>query len=215
VTRAVRRLLVFLIVVTLLVGLAGLADVVIRHRVEAAIATRIDQRVPGSSAQVRISSFPFLGRLGASGNVPKLTAHVTGVEAGSVRFDTVDVVVTDLRVDRNELFNNKVQIRSIRQATITAVVSQASLDRQVGLPLSLGAGTVGVAGVQVPATLAVLNNRIRIQVPPLKPILITLPLTNLLPCIGGASIQPGRLVVTCSTDHLPPALDGGSSFSAV
>ncbi len=210
--RAVRRLLVFLIVATLIVGLAGLADVVIRHRVETTIATKIDQGVPGSSAQVRISSFPFLGRLAASGNVSKLAAHVTGVVAESVRFDTVDVVVTDVKVDRNELVNGKVQIRSIRQATITGVVSQASLDRQVGLPLTLGAGTVGVAGAQVPATVAVVNNRIRIQVPPLKPISITLPLTDLLPCIGGASLQPGRLVVTCATDHLPAALDGGASF---
>jgi hypothetical protein len=202
-----RKLIVAVIIVAILVVAAGIADVVIRNHVEQAVATQIDDQVPGSHAQVSISSFPFLGRLAASGNVPTMTAHVTGVQAGPVALDTVDVVVHDIRVARSQLVHGKVQLESIRAAVITAQVSQASLDRQVGLPITLGAGTVGLAGVQVPAQVTVVNDRITIQVPPLPAISVTIPLTKLVPCIGSANLSPGHLTVTCTTNQLPPALD--------
>ncbi len=201
-----RKLIVAVAILAILVVAAGIADVVIRHHVEQAVAARIDDRVPGAHAQVSISSFPFVGRLATSGNVPTLHAHVIGVQAGPLALDTVDVVVHDVRISRGQLVRNKVQLDSIREASITAVVSQASLDHQVGLPITLGAGTVGVAGVQVPAHVAVVNNRVEIQVPPLPPISVVIPLTSLLPCIGNASVSAGLLTLTCTTDRLPPAL---------
>ncbi|MDQ2728381.1 MAG: hypothetical protein M3Y91_11085 [Actinomycetota bacterium] len=202
-----RKLIVAVLILAVVVVAASIADVVVRHHVESAIATQIDDQVPGSHAEVNISSFPFVGHLAASGQVPSLTAHVTGVEAGPVALDTVDVVVHDVRVARSQLLQGKVQLESIREADITAQVSQASLDHQIGLPITIGAGTVGLAGVQAPAHLAVVNDRIDIQVAPLPAISITIPLTNLVPCIGAASLSPGHLTVTCTTNHLPPALD--------
>ncbi len=202
-----RKLIVAVVIIAVLVVAASIVDVVIRHRVEQAVATQIDDQVPGAHAQVSISSFPFVGRLATSGNVPTLTAHVTGVQAGPVALDTVDVVVHDVKVARSQLVHGKVQLQSIREAVVTAVVSQASLDHQIGLPVTLGAGSVGVAGLQVPARLAVVNNRIDIRVAPLPAISVTIPLTTLLPCIGGATLSPGQLTVTCSTHQLPPALD--------
>lgn len=202
-----RKLIVAVVILALIVVAAVIADGIIRNHVEQAIATQIDDQVPGSHAQVTISSFPFVGRLAVSGTVPTMTAHVTGVQAGPVALDTVDVVVHDVRVARGQLAHGKVQIDSIREAIITAQISQASLDHQVGVPITIGSGTVGLGGVQVPAHLAVVSNRIEIQVPPLPGISVTIPLTNLVPCIGTASLSPGHLTVTCSTDRLPPALD--------
>lgn len=202
-----RKLIVVVVILAVLVVAAGIADVVIRHHVEQAVATQIDDQVPGAHAQVAISSFPFLGRLAASGTVATMTAHVTGVQAGPVALDTVDVVVHDIRVARSQLVHGKVQLESIRVAVITAQVSQDSLDRQVGLPVTIGAGTVGLAGVQAPAQLSVVNDRVEIRVAPLPAISVTIPLTNLVPCLGSASLSPGHLTVTCTTDQLPPALN--------
>lgn len=202
-----RRLIVAIFILAVLVVAAGIADVIIRNDVEQAIATKIDDQVPGSHAQVTISSFPFLGRLAASGTVVTMTAHVTGVVAGAVALDTVDVVVHDVRVARGQLVHGKVQLESIREAVITARVSQASLDHQVGAAVTIGDGTVGLAGVQVLAHLVVANDRIDIEIPPLPAISVTIPVTNLVPCIGAASLSPGELTVTCTTNQLPPALD--------
>lgn len=202
-----RKAIVGLVVLAVILAVLSVADVVIRHRVEHAIADQIDMQVPGSHASVAISSFPFLGHLAVSGDVPKLTAHVTGVQAGPLTLDTVDVVVTDVNVARGQLVHGKVALRSIRRADVTATVSQASIDRQIGLPVTLGAGTVGIGGLQVGAGVAVSANRVQIQVPPLPPVSITIPVTKLLPCVGGASITPGELVVTCTTDQLPPVLE--------
>lgn len=201
-----RRVLVVALVLGIVVAAASLADVLIRHGVEGAIADHVDQQVPGAHADVRISSFPFVGRLAVSGTVPTLDAQVTGVAAGPLTFDRVDVYVSDLKVARGQLVHGQVALRSLRQATVVARVSQASIDQEVGLPITLGAGTVGLSGLQVSANLAVTGDRVAIQVPPLPAVSITIPVTKLLPCIGGATLEPGELVVTCTTDQLPPVL---------
>jgi hypothetical protein len=201
-----RKLIVVIVILVVVVVAAGIADIVIRNHVEQAIAAQIDHKVPGSHARVAIPSLPFVGRLAASGSVPTMTAHVTGVRAGPLELDRVDIDVRDVRVARSQLVHRKVQVESIREATITAQVSQATLDRQVGLPITLGSGTVGLDGVQVPAHLTVTGNRITIAVPSLPAISVAIPLTELLPCIGTASLSPGYLTATCSTNQLPPAL---------
>jgi hypothetical protein len=201
-----RKLIVVIVILAAVVVAAGIADVVIRNNVEQAIAAQIDDKVPGSHARVTIPSLPFVGRLAATGKVPTMTAHVTGVRAGPLALDRVDIVVHDVRVARSQLVHRKVQVESIREATITAQVSQATLDRQVGLPITIGSGTVGLDGVQVPAHLTVVDNTIDIVVPSLPVISVAIPVTDLLPCIGTASLSPGHLTATCSTGQLPPAL---------
>lgn len=202
-----RKLIAVAIIVLFVVVAGSIADVVTRHHVEQAIASHIEAAVPGAQAQVSISSFPFLGHLAVSGDVPEIRAHVTGVVAGPITFDTVDVVIDQVKVKRSRLIHGQVQLVSIERASVAATVSEASIDRQVGLPVTIGAGTVGLAGIQVPAALEVSGNKVTIGVPPLPSISITIPLTNLLPCIGAASLQPGQLTVNCTTGQLPPVLD--------
>ena len=202
-----RKLVVFGVVVAVILAVLALADVFVRHQVQSAIAQQIETQVPGSHAEVSISSFPFVGRLAVSGDVPKLTADVTNVAAGPITLDTVVVVVTDVHVARHQLVHGKVALRSIKQATVTATVSQASLDSQVGLPVTLGEGTVGLDGLQAAASLKVDGDQVDIQVPPLPAIAISIPVTKLLPCIGSASLTPGELTVTCTTNTLPPVLE--------
>jgi hypothetical protein len=204
----VRKLIALGVVVVVLLVDGAIADVVVRHRVQDLVAQQIDAQVPGAHATVSISSFPFLGHLAVSGDVPRLTAQVTGVEAGPVALDSVDVVVTDLDIDRGELVQGRIELRSIKEVSVTATISQATLDAQIGLPVTLGQGTVGLAGIQARASLTVTGQQVEIQVPPLPAVTLDVPATSLLPCLGSAQLDPGVLTVSCTTTRIPPVLQG-------
>ena len=201
-----RRLLGLAVVVAVLLAVFAVGDTVARHAAERAIARRIEARVPGTTATVHISSWPFLGRLAASGSVPSLDARVTGVRVGPFAVDSVDIAVADLRVSRSDLLHRKVTPRSIRSATVTGVISQRAVDAGTGLPVSLGDGTVGVAGIQVPARLVVVGSRVVVTVPPLPTFSVPLLPAALLPCSAAATITAGAITLSCTTTVLPPAL---------
>jgi len=141
-----------------------------------------------------------------------LTAHVTGVTADGLEFDTVDVQVDDLKIDRSQLLHGQVVIQSIREAVIDATISAASLDRAVGLSLTLGAGTIGVGGlVAVPAHLAISGDRITVTLLAGAGFTFTVPKLSLLPCVGQATIVPGFIDLSCTTTTIPPALVNSSA----
>ncbi len=203
-----RKLLAALFVLAIIVGIASVADVYVRHRVERDAAARIEQRVPGAHASVHISSFPFVGRLATSGTVPDLTAHVTGAGVAGLSFAAIDLDVKDLRVQRSSLLQGKVVVTGLRIAVVHATITQASLDHALGLGVTLGAGTVGLDGVEVPARLSVEGNTIRIVVAGLRTLRVPVPVLAVLPCVSAATIAPGVLQLSCTTTTVPPALAG-------
>lgn len=203
-----RKLIGLLIVLALLVVGLSIVDVVVRHRVQTIIADKIDQQVPGARSTVSISSYPFLGHLAVSGGVPAVTAHVTGVQAGDLALQLVTVVANDVTVDRNQLLHGTLTLRSIRSISVTATITQATLDAQLGVPVTLGDGTVGLYGMEVPANLTVSGQRLELHVPPLPSVHLDIPTASLLPCLGGAHVSPGVLTVTCTTTQIPSVLQG-------
>lgn len=203
-----RKLVVILVVLAALAVGLGFADVAVRHRVETTIAQRIEASDPGTTATVRISSWPFVGHLLASGTVPALRAHVVGVRAGPFPVDSVDLSVQDISLSRSDLLHGRVVLRSIRTATATAALSQQSIDTGTGLPVTLGAGTVGLGGVQIPARLSIVSGDLRIDISPLPTISIPLLPSSLLPCSASAVITTGELTLSCTTTTIPPSLLG-------
>lgn len=194
----------------------------VRSRVEDTLAQRIEQQVPGSDPAVGISSFPFLVRLGTSGTIGQMSAHLKRLSAGPFRyngvyvapatFDDVDIRVAALRLRRRDLLHRKVVIAGLRGATVTATLLQGSLDKSVGLPVTLGHGTVGLGGLSLPAQIGVGSRQITVTVPGQLSFSLTLPPLDVFPCQGRVLIQPGALRISCRIDRLPPVL-AGTSFS--
>jgi hypothetical protein len=202
-----RKLVGLIIVLAVLVGLASIADVVVRKGVEATVGERIEARSPGSHAKVHISSFPFLGQLAASGTVPSLQADVTDITDGSLQLARVDLQVDNLKVSRNDLLHGKVRPLSITSGRVVAEVSQSALDSFSHLPLTLGQGTVGVAGVSIPVHITVTGGAVDVALGHgLADLRVPVPDLDILPCVASGQVVPGTLRLSCSFTRLPSLL---------
>lgn len=219
----IRRLAVAFLAFAVVLAAAGLGvGWWARGRVEAIVAQRIEQQLPGSKARVGISSFPFLGHLAASGTISELSVHVSDLPAGPLSFNgihlaaltftDVDIHIDDLHMRRDPLLHGRVMIDRIRRATVTATLDEKTLDQSVGLPISLGAGTVGIGGLSLPADIAVDLRRITLTVPGQISLTVSAPPLDVLPCVGGVDIAPGGLKLTCVIHRLPAVL-AHTSFS--
>lgn len=220
VSRLQRLAMAALAIVALIVAAVIGAGWWVRSQVEATVAQRIDQQLPGSDPGVGISSFPFLVRLGATGTIDQMSAHLKRLSAGPfsyngiyvapATFNDVNIRVTALRLRRDDLFHRKVVIAGIGNVTVTATLLQSSLDKSVGLPVTLGQGTVGLGGLSLPAQISVGFRQVTVAVPGQLSFSLTLPPLEVFPCRGRVLIQPGALKISCSVDRLPPVLSGTS-----
>jgi hypothetical protein len=208
-----RKLLAVVLVLAVLAAVLAVVDVVVRKGVERTMADRIEARTPGSHAHVSIASFPFLGYLAGAGRVPSMRVDVTGVTEGGLHFERIDLKVDDLDVNRSKLEHGQVQVRSIRVGTVVAEISQAALDAYAHLPVTLGRGTVGVAGISTAAHATIATGEITVALSNgLASIKVPVPDLDILPCVGSAQILPGVLRLSCTFRSVPGFL-AGTTFS--
>lgn len=182
------------------------------------MAARIEQQLPGAKVTVSIGSFPFLVHLGASGTILELSVHLSRISAGpftyngvhvrAMTFDDVDIHIDDLHLSRGQLLHRKVVIDQVGTATVTATLRQASLDHGVGLPITLGDGTVGIGGLSLPAAISIHSGQVTVTVPHQLTFSLTPPPLDVLPCIGRVQIEAGALRLSCSLKRLPAVLAG-------
>ena len=187
--------------------LLAVGDVASRHWAEGELAKRIEASAPGSHATVHVSSFPFLGRLAAAGSVSKITAHIDRVAGATLPFAFFDLEVDGVKVDRNMLIQDqKVKLQSIHHGVVRGEITEAGLSSAIGQPVHLGNGTlqVDVHGATVTARIAIVNNRLVISGP--VSLGVAIPKLPMLPCAVTATVQPGRLDVSCEVHDIPPAL---------
>ena len=196
-----RALLVSLVVVVVLAAAGVLVGGVVAANItETTIANRIDTRVPGSHATVDIQSQPYLVKLAASGKVDQLHAHVTNVTEKGVTVRSVDVDVNALQVNRGDLFSGKIRLMGIRQATVTATVTPTEVAAIAGADAARQ-----LDGMASGTSASVHANPDGIDVG-IGSVALRIPYDPLVTCAGSAVWTGGNLVVSCTTNSLPPAL---------
>ena len=203
-----KLLLVAVLALVLLVA----ADFGARQVAEEQIAERVaaTEGVQGQ-AKVEITSFPFLGRLLASGTVTDLAVSVDEVQAERVRFATVAVDLDQVRVSRSELVSERrVVLQDVGRGRARAEMTEQELSRLIDLPVTLerGRARVRVAGQVVTATASVRDNVLRVSVAGVQVPAITIPKLPLVPCVADVELLPGRLRLSCQLDQVPPELVG-------
>jgi hypothetical protein len=197
-----RRLIIFLLVIIAVFLVA--ANFVALHVAEKAVATRLDLSQPGAHVSVSISGEPFLWYLVDKGEVK--TVDVSSATYGDV--EQLRVHVTDLVLDRHQLLHGNLEAKSLQDLTVDATVNQATVDQQAGLPLTLGNGTIGYKGLQLPVTASINAGAVSLTLgSPLLPN-INFHVSELvkLGCSGTATVEPGAVQLHCQSNSVPPAL---------
>ena len=186
------------------VGVRSVAESQLRDRVEAAVT-------PAGATSARISSFPFLVRLLASGDVSRITVAAADVTVEELSLARVAVDLHDVTFDRERLISQQdVVLESLGRGTAEAIVTQEQLsDRlRVAVTLESGRARVRVAGQTVTATASVSDNVLRLSVSGFNVPSLRIPRLPLLPCVADAEVLPGRIRMTCSVDQIPAELVG-------
>jgi hypothetical protein len=198
-------------VIVVLAGLLAGGDLVARNYATNQLAARVRAAVPeASGVHARIRSFPFVGHIAWNGHVSEVGVHIdrlAGVRG--LAFTDVDVDLRGVVVDSNALFTDRrVELKSIRQGTITASVSAAALSSAVGRPVNISGGglSVVVFGRPVTATVAVRGAVMNIAAAGLAAIGVPLPTPRLLPCGPTITFAPPVLRLSCTFTQIPPAL---------
>ena len=160
-----------------------------------------------------ISAFPFLPPLLLAGRVSQAKGHFENVKAGGLTFSAVDIELHGVRVNRDRLLKDRrVELTSIDSGTVSVEIDVAELSRRLGVPVTAKDGElhVTVAGVVTPVKVSVENNRLVFRAAGLSKSL-PIPKTRLVPCATRSTVLANRVRLSCTIDHIPPALLGAAN----
>lgn len=200
-----------LVVAVIILGLLAVLDQVPRLVAESKLESRAQEAGPGAdSADASITSWPFVGRLLALGEMSRVAVRAHGVNAGPLRLASVEVRATGVVLDRTALLSGDVRLEGIRQGTVTVELDAASLTRTLRVPVSIGDGRlrVEVGGAAV-ATRVDLGRDGSLVLRAGRLPALTLPIvrTPLNPCAATrVAIEVDRVLLSCELDELPAVL---------
>lgn len=199
-----------LIVLALVVALLLVGDQVARVLVEGRLADRAREAATDESgASADITAFPFLGRLAASGSVPKVRVRVDRPRAGPLRLTSVVVEASGVALDRGRLASGRVRVEGIDGGSVAVVLGADALSDVLDVPVTVGDGRVGVgvAGATVTADAEVAEGALVLRVAGLPALRVPIPRTELVPCaVTALAVEGDRLRLSCEVDELPAPL---------
>ena len=168
-----------LVLLALVGAVAVVGDLVAEQRAEAAVEAAIESRVERvGSVDAAVTSFPFLGRLAASGRVEQLELHLRDVAEQSVTVADLYVDARGIRLSRQVLLGeSRVRITDVDSVAARMTVTEDEIRRATGVPVELE------PGMPVPD--------------------VPLPATDLLPCEPEVEVVQDAVEASCTADRLP------------
>src|SRR3989440_9162276 len=177
---------------------------------------------PGSGSSASIHSFPFIPRLLFTGDVPRVDVNLDDLRIQAVLIRRLSLHVTDVKLDRDEMFRGRVHVRDVGEGKIVATLDGPSLAKAIGADLRFTPeGDVEVheriQGVDVRAKgkLAFKGNVITVtptsvqglNVPASHFALIyRIPGIELLPCQAQVRVIKDAVILSCDVVDVPAAL---------
>jgi hypothetical protein len=176
---------------------------------------------PGAGSSARIHSFPFIGRLLFLGSVPRVDVNLDDLRFEAVLIRRLSLRVSDVKLDRDELFGGRVRIEDVGEGRIVATVDGPSLARATGFDVRFRPGEVEVhrriQGVDVVAKgqLAVQGNLVTVTPTSVQGLAVPasrfaisyrIPGIELLPCQADVQIIRDAVTLSCDVTDVPAAL---------
>lgn len=162
-----------------------------------------------SGASADVDSFPFLGRLAASGSIEGVRVQVDGPRAGPLRLARVVVEASGVSLDRSGLVSGEVRLEDIERGSVAVELDGGALGEVLELTVTVddGAVRVGVGGAMVTAAAAVDDGTLVLRVAGLGVLRVPVVRTALIPCaVTTLAVAGDRIRLGCEVDELPPAL---------
>jgi hypothetical protein len=217
----VRKWILLVIPTTILLALI-VADQAAKGWAESKLAERAaDYYPPGAGSSASIRSFPFIGRLLFAGSIPRVDVNLDDLQVPPVLIRKLSLRVSDVKLDRGELFGGKVQLEDIGEGRIVATVDGPSLAKAVGLDVRFTPGEVQVhkriQGVDVTAKgkVTVKGNLVTVTPTSVEGLAVPastfaisyrIPGIEILPCQADVQIIDDGLVLACDVTDVPAAL---------
>ncbi len=213
---------IFLVLPTVVLLVLIMGDRAVKGWAESKLAEQAAAYYPpaaGSSASIR--SFPFVGRLLFNGSIPRVDVNLDNLRADPVLIRRLSLQVSDVSLDRGELFSGRVHLDDVGEGKIVATIDGPSLAKATGFDLRFSPGEVVVhrkiQGVDVTGkgTLAVNGNLVTftptsvegLSVPPSRlAISYRIPGIELLPCSADVEVVRNGVVLSCNVVDIPAAL---------
>ncbi len=208
--RFLKLQVLFLFLAVLAVGALG-ADVVLKNRAETELAAAVTQRVPGTTGvRAKISSFPFVGRLLLSDEVPRVVITAQHSTVGDLSLSDIRVQADDVEMDSDAAMDGRAVVRSIGRGSVEADLRQDVINDRLprGFSVQLQAGravVTGPAGVQA-QLVATPEGSIQLRAANRSLLNLPFPKTELLPCQPEATFVSGAVRLTCTFDEAPRLL---------
>lgn len=176
---------------------------------------------PGSGSSASIHAFPFVPRLLISGGVPQVDVNLDDLRIEAVLIRHLSIHVTDVKLDRHQLFRGTVHVLGVGKGTIVATLDGPALARAIGSDVRFAPGEVEVhqriQGVDVKAkgkvtvkgnTVTVTPTSVEGESVPASRFALTyrIPGIELLPCQPDVKIIENAVVLSCDTVDIPAAL---------
>jgi hypothetical protein len=214
---------IFLVFPTVILLALIVADQAAKGWAESKLAERAAAYYPpGSGSSASIRSFPFIPRLLFTGEVPRVDVNLDDLRVQAVLIRQLSIRVSDVRLDRDEIFRGRVHVRDVGQGTIVVTLDGPALARAIGADLRFtSAGDVEmrerIQGVDVKARGKVTVKGNVIGVTPTSvegrsvpagrfAINYRIPGKELLPCPAEAKVSKDTVVLSCNVVDVPAAL---------
>jgi hypothetical protein len=213
---------IFLVIPTVILLALIVGDQAAKGWAESKLAERAAAYYPpgaGSSASIR--SFPFLGRLLFFGSVPRVDVNLDDLRFQAVLVRRLSLRVSDVKLDRGELFSGRVRLEDVGEGQIVATVDGPSLARATGFDVRFTPGQVEVhkkiQGVNVVAKgeLTVKGNLVTVTPTSVQGLAVPasrfaisyrIPGIEILPCQADVQIIQNGVVLSCDVTDVPTAL---------
>ena len=196
------------IAVVAFIVLLTVLDFVARGVAEHELATRAQDASGAQSASATVSGFPFLWDVLVEGSVHGVQLHLSGVPAGRLNVEALEVALTGTHIARSALFDrHTIHVTSIDSGSAAVTVTAGELSAAVGRSVSLpgdGRILVDLDGATDPAQVTVSSDELVITVQGVHVLQADLASNHLVPQCGlGLDVGVGQLTVTCQMSPVP------------
>jgi hypothetical protein len=213
---------IFLVIPTVLLLALIVGDRAAKGWAEGKLAERAAAYYPpGARSSASIHSFPFLGRLLFNGSIPRVDVDLEDVRFQAVLVPRLSLRVSEVQLDRGELFDGRVKLEDIGRGQMVATIEGSSLARATGFDVRFKPGEVEVhqkiQGVDVVAKGQVSVKGNVVTVTPTSVQGLSVPLSRfaisyripgieILPCQADVEIVHNAIELSCDVTDIPAAL---------